>query len=224
MFAFNLTRAHPTHRWGLNLEHGVITSTLPGTPGSCIVPPARVVRVGSRAVEPNEVMAEMGLYANATTMPLCVMSAHAQPYANAPGGADAAASAPYAASSSPTWGVPVATAAAVVQPMDSSPQFLYLSEPTPAKQVFGVVQMSVCYLLVVILSIVAVAVALVALPLLNYWQPELMARRVGGFTLTWLILGVLFFPFVWVISYVFIRRSIALEESEAKAARDGSDA
>ena len=68
------------------------------------------------------------------------------------------------------------------------------------------------------------AVALVALPLLNYWQPELMARRVGGFTLTWLILGALFFPFVWVISYVFIRRSIALEESEAKAARDGSDA
>lgn len=64
-------------------------------------------------------------------------------------------------------------------------------------------------------------VALIALPLLNYWQPELMARRVGGFTLTWLILGVLFFPFVWVISYVFIRRSIALEEAEARAAKDG---
>ncbi len=68
------------------------------------------------------------------------------------------------------------------------------------------------------------ALALVALPLLNYFQPELMARRVGGFTLTWLILGVLFFPFVWIISYVFIRRSIALEEAEAKAARDGSRA
>jgi len=66
------------------------------------------------------------------------------------------------------------------------------------------------------------AVALIALPLLNYWQPELMARRIGGFTLTWLILGVLFFPFVWVISYVFIRRSIALEKAEAEAAKDGS--
>jgi len=64
-------------------------------------------------------------------------------------------------------------------------------------------------------------VALVALPLLNYYQPGLMARRVFGFTLTWLILGVLFFPFVWIISYVFIRRSIALEDAEAKAARDG---
>jgi hypothetical protein len=48
-----------------------------------------------------------------------------------------------------------------------------------------------------------------------------MAQRVCGFTLTWLILGVLFFPFVWIISFVFIQRSIALEDSEAKAALDG---
>jgi len=41
-----------------------------------------------------------------------------------------------------------------------------------------------------------------------------MATRFAGFTLTWLVLGVLFFPFVWIISYVFIRRSIALEKSE----------
>ena len=64
-------------------------------------------------------------------------------------------------------------------------------------------------------------VALVALPLLNYFQPEFMAQRVYGFTLTWLILGVLFFPFVWIISYIFIQRSIALEDAEAKAAQDG---
>jgi uncharacterized membrane protein (DUF485 family) len=64
-------------------------------------------------------------------------------------------------------------------------------------------------------------VALVALPLLNYYQPALMAQRVCGFTLTWLILGVLFFPYVWIISYVFIKRSIALEDAEAKAAQDG---
>ena len=36
--------------------------------------------------------------------------------------------------------------------------------------------------------------ALLALPLLNYFFPELMARRVFGFTLTWFVLGVLFFP------------------------------
>lgn len=57
-------------------------------------------------------------------------------------------------------------------------------------------------------------VALLGLPLTNYFFPELMAKRVFGFTLTWLILGVLFFPFVWIISYVFIKRSIALEGQE----------
>jgi uncharacterized membrane protein (DUF485 family) len=64
-------------------------------------------------------------------------------------------------------------------------------------------------------------VALIGLPLLNYFQPELMATRVGGFTLTWLILGVLFFPFVWIISWVFIQRSIALEEDEVKSVNAG---
>lgn len=58
-------------------------------------------------------------------------------------------------------------------------------------------------------------VALLGLPLLNYCFPEVMARRVFGFTLTWFVLGVLFFPFVWAIAWVFIRRSIALEEAEA---------
>ncbi len=57
-------------------------------------------------------------------------------------------------------------------------------------------------------------VAVLGLPLLNYFFPDLMATRVFGFTLTWFILGVLFFPLVWVISWLFIRRSIALEESE----------
>ena len=49
-----------------------------------------------------------------------------------------------------------------------------------------------------------------------------MATRVGGFTLTWLILGVLFFPFVWIISYVFIKRSIALEDEEVAGAVKGA--
>ncbi len=57
-------------------------------------------------------------------------------------------------------------------------------------------------------------VALLGLPLANYYFPEFMATRVWGFTLTWFILGVLFFPFVWVIASLFIKRSIALEEAE----------
>ena len=57
---------------------------------------------------------------------------------------------------------------------------------------------------------------LLGLPLANYFLPELMATRVGGFTLTWLILGILFFPFVWVIAWTFIKRSIALEDEETR--------
>ena len=62
----------------------------------------------------------------------------------------------------------------------------------------------------------AFLVALLGMPLLNYFAPELMAKRVGGFTLSWLILGVLFFPFVWIISYAFIRKSIAQEDAEVR--------
>ncbi|HUS34952.1 MAG TPA: DUF485 domain-containing protein [Verrucomicrobiae bacterium] len=58
-------------------------------------------------------------------------------------------------------------------------------------------------------------VVLLGLPLANYFLPDLMSTRVGGFTLTWLILGVLFFPFVWAIAYYFIKRSIALEQEES---------
>jgi uncharacterized membrane protein (DUF485 family) len=61
--------------------------------------------------------------------------------------------------------------------------------------------------------------ALLGMPLLNYFAPALMATRVAGFTLSWLILGVLFFPFVWIISWRFIKRSIALEEDEVKSVK-----
>jgi uncharacterized membrane protein (DUF485 family) len=62
-------------------------------------------------------------------------------------------------------------------------------------------------------------IALLGMPLMNYFAPELMATRVAGFTLSWLILGVLFFPFVWIISYAFIKRSIALEDAEVKSVK-----
>lgn len=66
--------------------------------------------------------------------------------------------------------------------------------------------------------------ALFGLPLLNYLAPGFMSQRVaGGFTLTWLALGVLSLPFVWIIAWVFIRKSIALEESEVRDARSHLD-
>jgi uncharacterized membrane protein (DUF485 family) len=62
-------------------------------------------------------------------------------------------------------------------------------------------------------------IALLGMPLLNYFAPTLMATRVAGFTLSWLILGVLFFPFVWIISFAFIKRSIALEKDEVNSVK-----
>lgn len=63
---------------------------------------------------------------------------------------------------------------------------------------------------------VAFLIVLLGLPLANYFLPELMATNVLGFTLSWLILGILLFPFVWVISFIFIKKSIALEDQEAR--------
>lgn len=68
--------------------------------------------------------------------------------------------------------------------------------------------------------------ALFLLPLLNHFFPALMSTRVMGFTLTWFVLGIGFFPAVWIISFVFIRRSIALEDAEVeevKPARSAND-
>jgi uncharacterized membrane protein (DUF485 family) len=59
---------------------------------------------------------------------------------------------------------------------------------------------------------------LFGMPMANFLAPEFMAQRVGGFTLTWLVLGVLFFPYVWIIARVFITRSIALENAEVRRA------
>ncbi len=64
-------------------------------------------------------------------------------------------------------------------------------------------------------------IALIALPLLNFYAADFMATRVAGFTLSWLILGILFFPFVWFLSWFFIRRSIALENKEVEGVQRG---
>jgi len=65
-----------------------------------------------------------------------------------------------------------------------------------------------------IVCALAFLVVLLGLPLANYFWPELMATRILGFTLTWFLLGIGFFPAVWCIAFYFIRRSIALEEEE----------
>jgi uncharacterized membrane protein (DUF485 family) len=59
-------------------------------------------------------------------------------------------------------------------------------------------------------------VVLLGLPLANYFLPELMSKRIFGFSLSWFVLGIGFFPAVWLIAFVFIRRSMALEDAEVR--------
>jgi uncharacterized membrane protein (DUF485 family) len=68
----------------------------------------------------------------------------------------------------------------------------------------------------------AFSVLLFGLPLANYFAPEAMSMQVGGFPLSWLLLGVLFFPYVWIIARLFITRSIALEQAEVRTAAEGN--
>lgn len=63
-------------------------------------------------------------------------------------------------------------------------------------------------------GVAAVFLAIVfGLPLLNWQLPELARTNVGGFTLSWLVLGVLFYPVTWGLSALFIKRSNDLEDA-----------
>ncbi len=56
-------------------------------------------------------------------------------------------------------------------------------------------------------------IILFGLPLFNLWFPELASRPVLGFTLSWLILGVLFYPVTWALSWYYIRESDRIESA-----------
>lgn len=64
-------------------------------------------------------------------------------------------------------------------------------------------------------------VTLVALPLVNLYAPSVAGTRVGGFTLSWLLLAVLFYPFTVLLSALFVRGSDRIE-SEIVASERGS--
>ena len=58
-------------------------------------------------------------------------------------------------------------------------------------------------------------VILLGLPLVNQFLPQVAQINVGGFSLTWLILAILFYPFTWLLSGYFIRESNTIEKQIA---------
>src|ERR1035438_916962 len=52
---------------------------------------------------------------------------------------------------------------------------------------------------------------LFGLPLVNAYAPEVANQRVFGFTLTWLVLGVLVYPVAVVLSFYFVKSSDRIE-------------
>jgi len=73
-------------------------------------------------------------------------------------------------------------------------------------------------------------VLLFGLPLMNFYAPQVANMPVLGFTLTWLVLGVLVFPTSVLLSYYFVRTSDSIEDelarevgSEARAGKGGTE-
>lgn len=53
---------------------------------------------------------------------------------------------------------------------------------------------------------------LVAIPLINLFQKDLVTKEFLGFPLSWLVLGVLFFPLTWALSGYFVKASTELDQ------------
>ena len=62
---------------------------------------------------------------------------------------------------------------------------------------------------------------LLGLPLVNYYMPSLANAPIFGFTLTWLFLGILFYPVTWILSWWFIRQSNHIEADIARSLSRG---
>ena len=70
-------------------------------------------------------------------------------------------------------------------------------------------KLSVCVAIVFMLL-------LIGLPLFNLYAPTIANMTVLGFSATWLLLGILFFPITWLLSAIFVRESNRIEGESAR--------
>lgn len=62
-------------------------------------------------------------------------------------------------------------------------------------------------------------ILVLGLPLFNLYYPQIAEKSVFGFTLTWFVLGICFFPITWLLSAYFVKNS---DQIESEFARMGS--
>ncbi|GAB6158830.1 hypothetical protein JCM39194_20300 [Desulfotomaculum varum] len=60
---------------------------------------------------------------------------------------------------------------------------------------------------------------LTGLPMLNYYLPDLLNYRILGFTVSWLLLGVLFYPLTWVVAFIYVKKSLQMEQQIVQEVR-----
>ena len=65
------------------------------------------------------------------------------------------------------------------------------------------------------LALLVVAVSLGTLPLVFGYLPSVSAYRLGGIPLPWLVLGVLVYPFVVLVAYLYVRQAERVERDFA---------
>jgi uncharacterized membrane protein (DUF485 family) len=58
------------------------------------------------------------------------------------------------------------------------------------------------------------------LPLLSHFAPAFSQQPVLGFPLSWLLLGLLFYPITWALSAYFVKASERMEEEQARMVRE----
>src|SRR5947207_15854093 len=62
-------------------------------------------------------------------------------------------------------------------------------------------------------------VLILGLPLVSFFRPEWSQVAIGGFPLSWLVLGLLFYPITWALSAYFVKASERLEAEQAAQVR-----
>jgi hypothetical protein len=71
--------------------------------------------------------------------------------------------------------------------------------------------------------LLTLALCLGPLPLLFHLAPGLAEVRLAGFPVTWLVLGVLVYPFLLLLGWAYVRRAERIEQAFAELLREAEE-